>query len=156
MKHRTFQRRDFEEYHSWFTDSLLQETLGPLDDEWLNCVLAEDPPSQFSFFVDDQFVAVAGISFPDQDNPYFVITDVAVQPGKRRLGFGAKAIQILQNIFIDPEFCQCPWLAYVELNNLGAQEFFTSLGWQRDAEVQDDMYCFRFAVAKDFDSTAQL
>lgn len=143
MLHRPFQRRDFDEFRSWFIDPLLQKTLGPMDEEWLEYVLAESPPAQFSFFVDDSLVAVIGISFPVQEHPYFVVTDVAVLPAKRRQGIAAKAISLLQDSFVDTEFCNHQWHACVEPDNSGGKAFFDSLGWQRDTRIQNDMYYYR-------------
>ncbi len=59
---RRFDSNCFAEYRSWFADEQLNRVLGPLDDEWLDCVLNEEPASQFVFHENEGMVAVAGIS----------------------------------------------------------------------------------------------
>ena len=142
LKQRPFHRDDFAAFQSWFADQLLQDTLGPLDEEWLNCVLSEDPPAQFSFFADNHLVAVAGISFPEIENPCFAITDLAVHPDQRRSGIGAHVVQLLQKHFRETFDSDIPWKAFVSLGNSAAQKFFTNLGWVKQPEIEDEMYCY--------------
>ena len=143
IEHRPFRRDDFEDFRSWFADDRIQNSLGPLDQEWLDCVLAEQPPAQFSFFVNNELVAVAGIVRPNHEHPYFVITDLAVHPTKQRTGIGASVVQILQNHFQISDGLNS-WKAFVALDNLGAQEFFSNLSWNRCANKDDEMVCYCF------------
>ncbi|UXY16889.1 GNAT family N-acetyltransferase [Chitiniphilus purpureus] len=53
--------QDFPELRRWFADPELDEQLGPLDEEWLRHVLADDSGAQFSFVRDAQLVGVAGV-----------------------------------------------------------------------------------------------
>ena len=145
MELKYFQRKDYEEFVRWFDDPELYGVFGRLNEEWLECVLKEDPPAQFSFFDDGQLVAVMGIAVPSQNHPYFVITDIAVDPQKKRNGIGAKVIRQLRARYIDSGFSVNEWRAYVETDNEGGQKFFSSLGWTRDVEIDDGMYCFRLS-----------
>ena len=93
---RPFSREDFEIYKSWFADELIETALGPMDRDWLDHVLAEEPNSQFSLFIHGSLVAVVGVAFPVSDHSYFVVTDIAVAPRRRKLGIGGRVIQSLR------------------------------------------------------------
>lgn len=70
-----FTRDDFREYLRWFADPALNRRLGPLDEAWLEHVLADVTGLQLSFFLAGALVAVAGIALPPTpDLPYGITT----------------------------------------------------------------------------------
>lgn len=92
MRYARFTRADFATYRQWFVDAELNRQLGPVDEDWLEYVLADEAGMQFSFFVGDELLAVAGVVVPSTPDDPYVITDLAVQPGRRRQGIGSEAL----------------------------------------------------------------
>ena len=124
---RYFEQADFEHYLAWHKDKQLNSALGPIDQQWLEFILCEDPPSQFSCLADTELVAVVGIARPTKDEYCFVVTDISVNPANRRSGIGSQAIEAVVEQ-VDPNQ---KWIAYVERNNSDAQRFFESLNWTK-------------------------
>ncbi len=145
MKMRPFSRDDFETYRSWYTDPELNHQLGPMamGDVWLEYVLQESPPKEFSFFENGALVAVIGIESPEAGRSTHYITAIAVDPANKRKGIGRRALAILidehsQNI--EPP---TKWVAWVDESNGIARSFFTELNWvQADERDSDDMLKF--------------
>lgn len=125
---RRFVEADFPVYQAWFANEQLHRQLGPVDEEWLTHVLTDVEGEQWSFFVDDELVAVVGL-VPDQDNNAWVISDFAVDPARRRQGWGRRAWETL--LALPARMQRINWRAYVAADNLQAQAFFDALGWLR-------------------------
>lgn len=125
---RRFQADDFVVYRRWYADALLNGHLGPMDDEWLTHVLADTEGEQWAVLADGGLVAVIGLT-PDAEYDAWVITDVAVDPARRGLGWGRRALHALLALpAMQTRHC---WRAYVAEDNPQAQGFFDALGWQR-------------------------
>ena len=86
MEIRPFEREDFDAYLSWFVDSDLNRELGPMDEEWLTYVMNEQPRKEFSFLEGGILIAVIGTELPMQGNFTWYITNIAVDPSRRRQG----------------------------------------------------------------------
>lgn len=139
---RKFERADFIEYRRWYEDAQLNRQLGPLDEEWLEYVLHETDGVQLCFLRADELIAVAGIKFPDEDHPFYVITDLAVKPSLRGQGIGTETLsRLLQASEFNQSLC---WRAFVMPDNLSARAFFLRCGWRCIAlpSEQDEMYIF--------------
>lgn len=139
---RRFCRADWDWYRSWFDDPELNRRLGPLDHEWLEHVLAETDGAQLVVEQDLTPTAVVGCVWgaPGFDHG---ITDLAVDPARRREGLGAVAVDAA--IAWPGHRAGCGWLAFVEEDNAAAHAFFTSLGWSYLGIDDDRMHAFRRA-----------
>lgn len=139
---RPFVVADFEEYRRWYEDPELNERLGPMDDEWLEAVMADREGAECVCLDNGRMVAVVGLAV-DPEQEAWVISDIAVDPALRRQGLGRRAIEA---VLAQPQFdIRSTWLAYVVPDNPAAHHFFTSLGWSetRKPTSRDEMYCFR-------------
>lgn len=123
-----FAEEDFPEYRSWYDDAELNLRLGPMDDEWLECVLNETDGRQYSVFEDEELVAVIGVTFPAADHPACFITDLAVKPSRRRHGIGSRVLAELMTLHrLEPGQT---WNAVVDVKNAGARRFLEKNGWR--------------------------
>ena len=130
---RFFEREDFQEYSSWFDDETLNRELGPLDDEWLQAVLNEDPRAEYVFFRHHQMISIIGIAHPSEEHAEhseWVIASVAVNPQLRGQGIGRETIGALQRRLAKayPESART-WVAIVDRENAPARAFFEKTGW---------------------------
>ncbi len=144
MEIRFFKAGDFETYQSWFSDPDLNLAIGPLHDDWLEYVLEEEPPRQFSFFENGELIAVIGVEVPKPRESTWYITDMAVDPVRQREGIGNQALALLTKHMQDNETEFDSWIAFVEATNLPALEFFKRLGWQQSPTVDKDNF-FEFS-----------
>ena len=142
---RLFEAADFPAYRAWYADAELDAHLGPMDEEWLAFVLADQDGRQFSYLADEKLVAVVGVS-PDPDLDAWVVTDIAVDPALRGLGWAGRALTSLMR---DEALGARPRrLAYVMSDNPGARRFFTAQGWRCIAKANaDDMALFELSPA---------
>ena len=115
MRYAHFTRADFPAYRGWYADEELNRQLGPMDAAWLEQVLAKATGVQLSFFLGEALVAVAGVALPPTPDLPYVITDLAVQPERRRQGIGSTALALL---LAAAEFAEATvWEAYVSPGN---------------------------------------
>lgn len=132
---RRFAASDFATYRAWYADPPLDRHLGPMDEAWLAHVLTDTEGEQWTVRADDALVAVIGLT-PDADAGAWVITDLAVDPARRRQGLGRRALQVL---LADPSVRRRDrWLAYVAEDNPSARAFFDALGWTRQTPPSTD------------------
>lgn len=125
---RRFAADDFPTYRAWYADALLNQHLGPMDDEWLAHVLADTEGEQWAVLSNGALVTVIGLT-PDATNSAWVITDLAVDPARRGQGWGRRA---LHAVLAQPALrTRHHWRAYVAQDNPQAQAFFDALGWRR-------------------------
>jgi RimJ/RimL family protein N-acetyltransferase len=134
MEMRHFQKSDFEAYRSWYADPDLNRELGPMDEQWLEHVLNENPPRQFAFIEDDVLVAVIGTAGPEPDETAWFITDFAVNPGKKRTGIATRALKLLIERHRHHSPQPRSWIAWVDATNVPALEFFLRLGWNQSKQ----------------------
>jgi len=148
MELRPFLKEDFDTYCTWYADPDLNRELGPMDNEWLEYVLNESPPKEFSFFEDGSLVAVIGTEAPEtgEDSTWY-ITAIAVNPAMKRKGIGKRALQLLLEHHSARDNPPKAWIAWVSLNNSVAKFFFTELGWSGAVKTDaNDMYQFRLEM----------
>ena len=145
LRFEIFKTDHFTEYRSWYEDSDLNKTLGPLDQEWLDCVLKQENGCQYSVFDESELVAVVGIDFPDSKHPIYFISDIAVKPSLRERGIGSQTIDDLIEMHkLKPGQS---WVASVDEKNPRAKSFFEKKGWVAKSETpnQHGMLELRFS-----------
>lgn len=112
-----FQREHYTEYASWFVDPELNRHLGPMDEAWLEAVLAQ-PESEgvtWSVFRGSELVAVVETNFDPQNQSPAVIKAIAIKPTLRRQGIGSSVLQRMLSIHNAQGFVE--HLAYISVNN---------------------------------------
>ena len=93
-----FRREDYDEYASWFVDPEMNHHLGPMDESWLEAVLSQPESAgvTWAVFRGRELVAVVETVFDSEQRLPVGITAIAVKPGLRRQGIGARVLgQIL-------------------------------------------------------------
>ncbi len=138
-----FKEEHFEEYNSWFTDGELNQALGGVDDEWLNHILQNKEGIDYAVFQNDKMVGVLGILFPTAENPFYVLTNIAVRPELKKKGLGS--IMLHELIQYEKKKARY-WLCYVAVENRAAQHFFEKNNWTKDDEPEDGMYAFKLNI----------
>ena len=92
-----FQRENYQEYASWFTDAELNKRLGPMDDEWLSAILArtEEEGITWAVYLGAEMVGVVVTVFDPEKVLPVGITALAVKPVLRRQGIGSVILREL-------------------------------------------------------------
>ena len=137
---RRVNRTDWDWIASWYRDPELDRRLGPMDESWLEHVLADDSGAQL--VVEDDTgtpVALVGCVW-DPSGAGHVISDLAVAPALRGRGVGRHALAVAQHWQGHPE-TRC-WTAFVDDDNGGAFAFFSAIDWTYTS-VDDGMHRFR-------------
>ncbi len=134
LEFKLFKKSDFHEYKNWFKDINIQQSLYGIDEEWLEYILNDTTGIEYAIFHHSELVAVIGISFPTDLNPFFVIQNFAVNPKYHRTGIGTIALNKL--LQLHPITLSDHWVAFVEKKNIKAQKFFNKNGWE---ELEDPM-----------------
>lgn len=135
-----FEVEHYEEYKSWFDDPSIKDALYDIDEEWLDYVLNEKGGVEYAVFYEDQLIAVVGVQFPDEDHPFYVMNNLAINPAYFRKGVGT---MVLDRLFqMHPIEKSTWWVTYVEEKNRAAQDFFTKNGWSASMDDEDDMIQF--------------
>lgn len=120
----------------------MDRRLGPMDDDWLKAVLAEDPPRQFTVRDDGRLVAVCGVVPPGPGHPEMHLSDVCVSPQLRRRGIAARTLVALRDHLA--EAGAGGWTCVVDAGNVPAIALMRRDGWRRDpARDGDGMLGFR-------------
>lgn len=132
MDFRIFSESDFKEYLKWFNDERIRSSLFNIDSEWLKGILNDNTGIEYAIYLFEEMVGEVGIVFPTEENPYYVISNIAIKPSKFRTGIGTKVLNNLYELhpLKEREF----WVAYVEEENKTAQRFFEKNGWVRKTE----------------------
>ncbi|MFF3063426.1 GNAT family N-acetyltransferase [Oerskovia sp. NPDC057915] len=141
---RAFVAGDYPWLQVWYQDPVLDEELGPLDDEWLEAVLTEEDGEQLVVLADGSPFAVVGLVWASGEHRAHVITDVAVDPARRGQGLGRAALgEVVAHV---ERAATDGWVAFVDQENLAAFAFFSALGWEHaaepDPEDEDGMHTF--------------
>ncbi len=134
-----FDRSHFEQYLSWYKDPELNRWLGPMDEEWLDAVMNEEDGIQYAIFDNDEFVAVLGITYGSEQQPFTVITDIAINPAQRRKGIGSRILAELNRQM--PDIKLDNWVVYIDPKNHKALTFFKKHNWieTHDLSESNDM-----------------
>ncbi|MBG9885553.1 hypothetical protein ABE10_02920, partial [Bacillus toyonensis] len=101
----------------WYADPVLDRELGPLDEEWLEAVLAEHDGVQLVLEEDGEPAGLVGVVWGHDDLPH-AITDIAVDPARRGEGLGRRVVQAVQRWKDVPD--DRAREAYVDPDNLAA------------------------------------
>ncbi|MBI5156355.1 GNAT family N-acetyltransferase [Candidatus Peregrinibacteria bacterium] len=141
-----FKEADFPEYKSWYKDADLNLRLGPMDDEWLEHVTKATDGSQYSFFRDEELIAVVGIKFPNNQYPAYYITDFAMKPGLRGQGIGTEVLsELIKQHVLEPDQT---WRAFIDVKNPKAKIFFEKNGWACTTNEPDEHGMFMLELKK--------
>ncbi|MGB3476393.1 MAG: GNAT family N-acetyltransferase [Mycobacterium sp.] len=139
LRVRAVVRADWNWIAEWFRDPELDRRLGPVDDEWLDYVLSDHDGAQLVVERDTgQPVALAGCVW-DRSGTEHGITDFAVDPRLRRSGIGTQALTSVLTWVGHPAAKR--WIAFVELDNSAAFNFFSAIGWDAQG-IEDGMHRF--------------
>lgn len=140
-----FAREHFETYASWYADEAMRTFLGGIDEEWLEHVLKEDKQKEYVVFLDEVMIGEVGLVLPDEEYPYFAITNLAIHPLHRSIGVGKHLLQELMSLQ-DPAGA-LPWRCYIHANNRAARHFFEGQRWKLlDLPVQDSMLPYEWEI----------
>lgn len=126
---RLFARSDWAWAQAWFGDQTLNATLGPLDDEWLHAALSGIDGPQLVMHDDNGPVSFVGVVW-DPDGRRHVITDLAVDPRRRRTGLGHRVLTAALSWSGHPP--ARGWTAFVGVDNHAAKAFFRAAGWRNN------------------------
>ncbi len=113
--------------------------MGPIDEEWLEHVLSDHDGVQL--VLEDHKgrpAALVGCVW-DQSGDEHAITDLAVDPQLRRSGIGREAVAATVAWAGHPVAKR--WIAFVEVDNPTAVEFFPAIGWCHEG-IEDGMHRF--------------
>jgi ribosomal protein S18 acetylase RimI-like enzyme len=128
-----FSQAHYNEYLSWFDNPFIKKALGSIDEEWLNYILKDQSGKEYAFILNEKLVAVAGITYPNLTHPFYVLNNLAVNPGYQRKGIGQSVLQLLFQLH-QLEATEY-WAAYVHEGNGPAQDFFQSNGWKKAQHI---------------------
>ncbi len=134
----------FDEYNSWFENESIKKALYSIDQEWLEFVLNDETGVEYAVFLDGELIAVLGVEFPTDEDPYFAIKNLAINPSKFRRGLGSQVLTELIKLHVLKE--EESWVAFVELNNLVAQKFFEKNNWKRVEDSDEGDAMIRYEI----------
>jgi GNAT superfamily N-acetyltransferase len=134
---RPYERRDEAWVRAWFRDPELDRWLGPVDDDWCAHVEAETQGVQLVVELQGRPVALVGVEWDPRGDRH-AVTDVAVDPSRRRTGTGRTALDAALTWPGHP--AATGWVAFVDPENTAALGFFGALGWTAGA-VDDGLRC---------------
>jgi ribosomal protein S18 acetylase RimI-like enzyme len=125
---REFTANDWQWVREWYQDAALDRELGPMGHDWLDYVLSRHDGVQLVAEDRDSPVALIGCAWAPTEIEAHVITDIAVAPQARGLGFGKMALELALSWPGHPP--SKAWKAYVRLQNTPAILLFTKGGWE--------------------------
>jgi ribosomal protein S18 acetylase RimI-like enzyme len=132
-----FAREHYPEYKSWFKDPLLAKALGSIDEDWLAHILNDTTGAELAVTSQQQLIAVIGLSYPQPDHPYYVITNLAIRPDLRRAGLGTQVLESLRQHY--PLENEVYWVCYIDMANVAAQHFIEKNNWHKVGPIEDNM-----------------
>lgn len=122
-------RSDWPWIQRWFQDPELNLRLGPMDEDWLQHVLQErDGVELVAQSPDGTPFALVGLDWLRPG--LVVITDLAVDPGRRGRGLGRQALDAVLAWPGAP--APARWITFVDPTNPAAAAFFVRCGWACD------------------------
>lgn len=133
-----FHPNDFEEYLSWFADPELNQHLGPMEanDPWLEYVMSNQEGTDFAVYRDGEMVAEIGLLFPNQENPAYYITNLAIKPELRRQGIGSLVLSAI--IILYPLQIGVSWRCFIHKDNHKTKAFLEKTQWKCQNEFPDE------------------
>ncbi|WZH35596.1 MAG: GNAT family N-acetyltransferase [Microbacterium enclense] len=126
---RLFARQDWAWVQAWFGDETLSATLGPLEEEWLHAAVSGIDGPQLVVHDHNGPVGLVGVVW-DPDGRRHVVTDLAVDPRRRRTGLGHRVLTAALSWSGHPP--ARGWAAFVDVDNRPAKAFFQSAGWRNN------------------------
>lgn len=138
LEFRRFQADYYAEYATWFADIELNRRLGPMDQEWLDSVLAEPAAEGITWavFRDAELVAVIETGFDPQGQLPTVILGIAVKPSLRRQGIGKAVLQKILALHYAQG--RHEHIAYVAQDNQSARRLIESIGFVSTGSEPDE------------------
>jgi ribosomal protein S18 acetylase RimI-like enzyme len=135
-----FQRENYQECASWFTDAELNKRLGPMDDEWLSAILArtEEEGITWAVYLGAEMVGVVETVFDPEKVLPVGITALAVKPVLRRQGIGSAILRELlvsHNRLGIREHC-----VFIHMSNEAAHQLFERQGFVQVSEPDKHGY----------------
>ncbi len=141
LKIQAFQEKFYKEYQSWFSDAALVQALGSIDQEWLDYVLSDRSGQEYAVTNEQGILlAVIGVTFPTNEHPFYVITNLATNPAYKHQGIAREVVRSVLQMHNSSE--ENKWRAYVAIENKTAQDFFKNIGWIQSDEISDEMFLF--------------
>ncbi len=137
-----FDRSHFSTYKSWFEDQVIDQWLGPIDEEWLEYILHEDDGQQYAICTGDKLIAVIGLKHLQDVQDKVIITDLSVSPDQRGRGIGSSVLSELKSIYSDIPHSY--WATYVSTDNHLAISFFEKNDWVQIVENDEDDNMIKF------------
>lgn len=142
-----FSEVHFQAYQAWFDHAKIRAYLGYIDKEWLNHILEDQNGAEYAI-IDEQGIlqCVIGMVFPNEEDNYYVLTNIAVNPDNFAKGVGSEALKLVLNKY-PLKASQC-WLTYIDQSNTAAQQFFRKNNWTEQIKHnrQDDLLCFIYDI----------
>ena len=141
MLFREFFRDDNEILSSWFEEKDVRDWLeSPWSDTELDEVLQEKEGALFVIEEEGELIAMIGCYSPNSEIRHYVISEMVVNPEKRRLGYGKLAIaELLKKYGPDKE-----WWAYIEPENVKSRRLFETCGWMLQSEKPDETHLLTY------------
>ena len=129
LEFKRFQKEYFSEYALWFVDTELNRQLGPMDQEWLDSVLAQSEAEGITWavFRDEELIAVIENAFHVDEASQVTITALATKPAYRRQGIGTAVLQQLFSINDNKGIRQ--HIAYIHVRNVAARRCMEGVGF---------------------------
>lgn len=136
-------RSDWTWIKKWFQDQWLNSALGPMDEEWLDYVLADRNGVELVVTRKGQPIGLVGIVWATSEQAFHCVTDLAVDPALRRQGLGCRILEAAMRWPGHPP--ASTWRAYVAQDNDPPARLLQSLGWT-ETNTQNDMRTFSTQV----------
>ena len=117
LEFKRFQREYFSEYAVWFTDPELNRHIGPMDQDWLEAVLAQ-PESEgvtWAVFRNGEMVAVIETVFDPARRMPAAITAIATKPDRRLQSIGSTVLREILLLHQRQGFVE--HVAYISMDN---------------------------------------
>lgn len=142
MELHPFQAGHFQDYADWFEHRAIESALGHIDEEWLHHILSNPEGIEFAALQEGRLVAVVGVTYPNTNHPYWVITNLAVVPERFRQGIGTLVLDgLFQKISLQAgEY----WVTYVHFTNFSALNFLKKNGWKAVPGEAEGMIRFEY------------
>jgi GNAT superfamily N-acetyltransferase len=126
---RRFRSEYYPDYASWFSDPELNRRLGPMDRDWLDCVLSEPEAAGevWAVFRGPELVAVVETAYDPQGTLPAAITGVATKPALRRQGIGVAVLRHIVAVHRSRGIAE--QIAYISVDNLAGRRCAESAGF---------------------------
>lgn len=118
----------------------MTKQLGAVDQKWLHYVLHDKSGIEMAIELDENLIGVIGLVYPKGKNSCYVISNLAVNPKRRREGFGKLFLKQILEMF--PLNSDEYWVAYINKSNKPVIKLFESCDWIKSEDVDKSMFKF--------------